>query len=105
METSDEDLALAAGNGDAEAFSALLARHYDRIYRVAFRVLGSVAEAEDATQDVCMGLAAKLQSVSFVRCLLSSFLLTRLSMSCGQAVAKQHSAVSRPTGQFSIDQS
>lgn len=62
METSDEDLALAAGSGDAEAFSALLARHYDRIYRVAFRVLGTVAEAEDTCQDVCMGLAGKLTS-------------------------------------------
>lgn len=61
MDTSDENLAKAAGEGDADAFSALLARHYDRIYRVAFRVLGTVAEAEDVTQDVCMGLARKLQ--------------------------------------------
>lgn len=62
METSDENLAKAAGGGDKDAFSALLARHYDRIYRVSFRVLGTVAEAEDTTQDVCMGLARKLQS-------------------------------------------
>ena len=58
--TSDEDLAQAAAFGDERAFSVLLERHYDRIYRVAFRVLGTRSEAEDVTQDVCMGLGAKL---------------------------------------------
>lgn len=59
-EPSDEALAQAAGTGDAAAFAALLERHYDRIYRLAWRVLGSRAEAEDVTQDVCMTLGAKL---------------------------------------------
>lgn len=62
MKTSDEDLAKAAASGDGSAFSLLLERHYDRIYRVAYRIVGTQAEAEDITQDVCMALPAKIRS-------------------------------------------
>lgn len=62
METSDEALASAAATGDREAFAALLARHYDRVYRLAFSLTGRKAEAEDLTQDICAALPAKLQS-------------------------------------------
>ena len=60
MTTSDEALATAAAGGDAEAFSALIARHYDRLFRLAFRLTGAQAEAEDLTQDICAALPAKL---------------------------------------------
>lgn len=60
METSDEDLAIAAAGGDASAFSVLLKRHYDRIFRVARTVLGNHAEAEDLTQDICLALPQKI---------------------------------------------
>lgn len=60
METSDEDLARSAQNGDAAAFSTLLARCYDRLFRLAFRLTGARAEAEDLTQDICAALPAKL---------------------------------------------
>ncbi len=62
METSDENLAAAAGQGDGQAFSLLLSRHYDLIFRVAFRILGRRAEAEDLAQDVCVALPGKLGS-------------------------------------------
>lgn len=62
METSDEKLAEAAMRGNKTAFSILLERHYDRIFRVSAGVLGSKAEAEDVTQDVCLSLPSKLQS-------------------------------------------
>ena len=62
MMLSDEDLAKAAGQGDREAFSSLLSRHYDRIFALSFRLCGSRAEAEDLTQDICVGLPAKLRS-------------------------------------------
>lgn len=62
MTTSDEDMALAAANGDAQAFASLLARQYDRLFRLCFRLTGSQHEAEDLTQDICAALPAKLAS-------------------------------------------
>lgn len=62
MDTSDETLAQAAAAGDRDAFAALVARHYDRIFGLAFRMTGNKAEAEDLTQDVCMALPEKLRS-------------------------------------------
>ncbi len=61
METSDEALARAAADGDAKAFSALVTRHYDRVFRLAFRLTGARAEAEDLTQDVCTDLPGKIE--------------------------------------------
>lgn len=60
MTTSDEDLAKAAAKGDADAFASLLARHYDRIFRLAFRLSGRADQAEDLTQDICAALPAKI---------------------------------------------
>ena len=62
METDDDTLARAASAGDRAAFGLLLARHYDRIFGLAFRLTGSRAEAQDLTQDICAGLPAKLAS-------------------------------------------
>lgn len=60
MECPDEDLARAASAGDADAFAALVERHYDRVFRLAFRLTGRREEAEDLTQDVCAALPAKI---------------------------------------------
>ncbi|NNF90032.1 MAG: RNA polymerase sigma factor [Boseongicola sp.] len=62
MTTSDEALARAAAGGDAQAFSALISRHYDRIFRLSFRLTGVRAEAEDLCQDICAALPAKLSA-------------------------------------------
>lgn len=62
MDTQDEMLAGAARMGDAEAFAALVSRHYDRIYRLGWRLLGTREAAEDLAQDICAALPAKLQS-------------------------------------------
>lgn len=61
METSDETLVELARSGDGDAFGALLSRHYDRIFRLGFRFLGSRPEAEDLAQDICVSLSAKLR--------------------------------------------
>lgn len=60
MNTSDETLALAAATGDRAAFATLVARHYDRIHGLAWRLTGTRAEAEDLAQDICAALPAKL---------------------------------------------
>ncbi len=62
MTTSDEALALAAADGDGQAFSILITRHYDRVFRLAFRLTGARAEAEDLTQDISAALPAKLRA-------------------------------------------
>ena len=53
---------MAAAGGDADAFSSLLVRHYDAVFRLAFRLTGNRAEAEDLTQDICAALPAKLRA-------------------------------------------
>ena len=60
MPTGDNELAGWAAAGDADAFRALLERHYDGIFRLAFRFTGQRADAEDIAQDVCVGLADRL---------------------------------------------
>jgi RNA polymerase sigma-70 factor (ECF subfamily) len=60
METADETLAFAARSGDRAAFGILIARHYDRVFRLAWRLGGSKADAEDLAQEICAGLPAKL---------------------------------------------
>ena len=59
---SDHELVEQANAGDAAAFSAILERHYDLIYRLAYRMLGNQQDAEDITQDVCLALPKKLNS-------------------------------------------
>jgi len=61
MATSDTDLAIAAAGGDRGAFSALLERHYDRIFAFGYRITGSRETAEDLAQDICSALPAKLR--------------------------------------------
>ena len=62
METPDETLAFAAASGDRDAFAGLLARNYDRIFALSYRLIGSRADAQDLTQDICAALPAKLQN-------------------------------------------
>jgi RNA polymerase sigma-70 factor (ECF subfamily) len=40
----------------------LISRHYDRVFRLSFRLLGARAEAEDLTQDICAALPAKIRA-------------------------------------------
>ncbi|MDP2740908.1 MAG: RNA polymerase sigma factor [Pseudorhodobacter sp.] len=62
MDSSDENLAKAAAAGDRRAFGTLVARHYDRILGLAWRLTGSRAEAQDLTQEICAALPAKLHT-------------------------------------------
>ncbi|GLY42178.1 DNA-directed RNA polymerase sigma-70 factor [Amycolatopsis sp. NBRC 101858] len=47
----DADLLARAAAGDDAAFGALVRQHTPRMYRVALRITGSAAEAEDVVQD------------------------------------------------------
>jgi RNA polymerase sigma-70 factor (ECF subfamily) len=59
---SDHELAALAAAGDRDAFERLLRRHYERIHRLAWRLTGSVADAEDVAQDVCCKLVEKIDT-------------------------------------------
>jgi DNA-directed RNA polymerase specialized sigma24 family protein len=58
----DRDLVARACGGDRDAFERLLRQHYDRMHRVAWRLTGSGADAEDIAQDVCCALVEKIAS-------------------------------------------
>ena len=62
MDPSDNSLAAAAAAGDRDAFAALVEAHYDRVFRLCWRLTGSRAEAEDLTQDICAALPARLRT-------------------------------------------
>jgi RNA polymerase sigma-70 factor (ECF subfamily) len=50
-ELDDATLAIRAGEGDEDAFGELVVRYRAPVYRLALRMLGGAAEAEDVTQD------------------------------------------------------
>jgi RNA polymerase sigma-70 factor (ECF subfamily) len=50
-QTDEETLIQAASRGDLEAFNSLVLMHQDRVYNLAYRILGDQAGAEDATQE------------------------------------------------------
>jgi len=59
---SDAELAARAAGGCRSSFAMLVERHYDRIYRLAWRWSGSKSTAEDIAQDVCVKLAGAIAS-------------------------------------------
>jgi len=50
-QVDDAILVEAAQEGDTDAFEALVRRHRNAVYRVALRMLGSPADAQDVTQE------------------------------------------------------
>ena len=61
-EVPDGLLAEQARDGDRDAFVRLVERHYDFIYRVAYRLTGRREDAEDVAQDVCARLGRAVKS-------------------------------------------
>ena len=53
---SDNLILTRIGAGDMASFDAVFHEHYDRIYGVLFRLVGSRGEAEDLTQEVFLKL-------------------------------------------------
>ena len=50
-QTTDETLAALAAAGDTSAFETLVTRHQQRIHRLAFRLTGGEADAQDVLQE------------------------------------------------------
>ena len=62
IEPSDLDLIGQAQKGDSAAFGRLVERHYDFVYRVAWRWSGRKADAEDIAQEVCARLGRAIRT-------------------------------------------
>jgi RNA polymerase sigma factor (sigma-70 family) len=61
-EPADDELVSRASRGDRAAFESLLRRHYELMHRVAWRMTGSQADAQDICQDVCCALVERIGS-------------------------------------------
>lgn len=92
MMTDDDALATKAGAGDAQAFRLLLERHYDRIYRLAYRFFGNRADAEDIAQDVCAALPKKLKSFA-ARARFTTWIYQVVVNTCRDQLRSQSSRV------------
>jgi RNA polymerase sigma-70 factor (ECF subfamily) len=58
---SDAELVGRAREGDGTAFGQLVERHYDFVYRVAYRWCGRKQDAEDIAQEVCIRLGKAIR--------------------------------------------
>lgn len=84
--TDEKALIKSAQAGDRAAFEALLERHYDTIYRFAYKWSGTRMDAEDITQQVCIKLARSLQQFRFESAFTSW--LYRVVVNCGRDWAR-----------------
>jgi RNA polymerase sigma-70 factor, ECF subfamily len=62
MDMNDQAAIQAVLGGDKEAYAALVVRHSGRLFRVAFRITGNEADAEDVVQEALLRGYRKLES-------------------------------------------
>jgi len=55
LHLTDEQLLRKARQGDSAAFHELIDRHGERLFRLAYSLVGNRADAEDVTQETLMG--------------------------------------------------
>ncbi len=60
MDKSDHAAVRAVLSGDKKAYEALVVRHTARLFRVAFRITGNEADAEDVVQETFLQAYRKL---------------------------------------------
>jgi RNA polymerase sigma-70 factor (ECF subfamily) len=65
MDRNDQAAIQAVLAGDKEAYGALVVRYSGRLFRVAFRITGSEADAEDVVQDAWLRGYRKLESFEY----------------------------------------
>ena len=63
--TPDEVYIQETIDGDSEAFNVLVQRHHAKIYGLAYRMLGSVEDAADATQEAFLEAYKSIKSFQF----------------------------------------
>lgn len=99
---SNERLITRAQQGDSQAFAALLAEHYDQMFRFAYRFTGNRSDAEDITQNACLKLARSLGQFRF-EAAFSSWLY-RLVINCAKDWYKSQPRHRQQTTQYTGDE-
>lgn len=61
----DRELVLRAKNGSEEAFSDLVRRYHERVYRVTLRIIRDPEDADEVTQDVFVRALSALDRFDF----------------------------------------
>jgi RNA polymerase sigma-70 factor (ECF subfamily) len=72
--TAEAELLLRAGRGDEAAFLLLYERHRTPVFRFACRMLGSVEQAEDVTQDCFLSILRRPEAFREERASLRTYL-------------------------------
>lgn len=62
MEGNDHQIVRAVLTGDKDAYGALVARHSQNVFRVAFRIVGDEADADEVVQEAFMRGYQRLES-------------------------------------------
>jgi RNA polymerase sigma-70 factor (ECF subfamily) len=77
---ADAELLRRTASGSGQAFHQLVDRHADRLYRVAFSLVGNAADAEDVMQEALAGAfrgAKKFEGRSSVKSWLTRIVVTQ----------------------------
>ncbi len=90
---SDEVLALRARGGARAAFAALMARHQDRVYRLAMRMCHNADDAEEITQETFTLAYRAIASFEG----LSRFSTWLYRIAVNQALMHRRASARRPT--------
>ncbi len=98
MTVNDNELAAQANAGNRAAFSMLLERHYDLIYRLAYRILSNREDAEDLAQEICVSLPKKLKS--FVGKSKMTTWLYQVTMNAARDFLRRRSTIQRIHTEF-----
>src|SRR5260370_34432909 len=62
MDENDHSIVRAVLSGDKEAYGALVVRHSQTVFRVAFRITGDEADAEEVVQEAFLRGYQRLES-------------------------------------------
>lgn len=91
MSAADTDIALVRrfNRGDTDAFATLLARHRDRVFRLACVWLRDVQKAEDAAQEAFLRALTTLGGFRF-RASVATYLYRMTKNVCSEMNRKEH---------------
>ena len=98
--TTDERLLEKAAHGETAAFQVLYERYRDPIFRFAYRLLGSVEAAEDATHDCFLSLIKEPGRFDSSRASLRTYIYA----AARNLAAKRYNSFARETGIERLDE-